>query len=138
MLMPKKYKYRKQMRGSLKGKSKDGNYLSFGEIGLQAKATSFITSRQIESVRVCVTRELKREGKLWIRIFPHKPVTKQPAETRMGKGKGDVDQYVAVAQPGRIMFEIGGVSLDRARSAFKKAAYKLPMKVSIVEKKGID
>lgn len=134
MLMPKKYKYRKHHRGVVKGKSKDGNSVSFGEIGLRAFSTAFVTSRQIESARVCINRELKREGKLWIRIFPHKPYTKRPAETRMGKGKGDVAHYVSVVQPGRIMFEVGGVSEKLAVSALSKARYKLPLKSGIVFK----
>lgn len=137
MLMPKKYKYRKMHRGVVKGKSKDGNTVAFGMIGLRALGTAFITSRQIESVRVAINRELKREGKLWIRIFPHKPFTKQPAETRMGRGKGDVDHYQAVVQPGRIMFELGGVDIDKAEVALKKASNKLPMKTSIVRKNHI-
>jgi large subunit ribosomal protein L16 len=138
MLMPKKYKYRKIQRGVLKGKSKDGNTLSFGEIGLRAISTAFITARQIEAVRVTIMRELKREGRLWIRIFPHKPYTKRPPETRMGKGKGDVEYYVAVVQPGRVMFEIAGVPEAAARSALKKAGYKLPCKTAILSKRGID
>ena len=138
MLMPKKYKYRKAMRGVVKGKSKDGNTIAFGDAGLRALSTAFMTSRQIESVRVAVNRELKREGKLWIRIFPHKPYTKRPAETRMGKGKGDVDHYVAIVQPGRIMFEIAGVDIELAKKALKKAAYKLPVKTAVIVKKDID
>ena len=134
MLMPKKYKYRKHQRGVVRGKSKDGNQVSFGEVGLKAISTAFVTSRQIESARVCINRELKREGKLWIRIFPHKPYTKRPAETRMGKGKGDIDHYVAVVQPGRVLFEIGGVRRALAQSALNKARYKLPLKCSLVFK----
>lgn len=138
MLMPKRYKYRKVQRGVLRGKSKDGNTLAFGDVGLRAIGTSFVTSRQIEAVRICITRELKREGKVWIRIFPHKPYTRRPAETRMGKGKGDIDHYDAVVQPGRIMFEIGGVSEELAEKALKKASYKLPVKCAIIHKKGVD
>lgn len=134
MLMPKKYKYRKHQRGVARGKSKDGNYVSFGEVGLKALSTAFVNSRQIESARVCISRELRREGKLWIRIFPHKPYTKRPAETRMGKGKGDIEYYVALVQPGRIMFEIGGVSKKLAVSALSKARYKLPLKADVVFK----
>ncbi len=134
MLMPKKYKYRKHQRGAVKGKSKDGNHVSFGEVGLRAVSTAFISSRQIESARVCINRELKREGKLWIKIFPHKPYSKRPAETRMGKGKGDVDHYVAVVQPGRVMFEIAGVSRELAKSALNKARHKLPIKCSVIFK----
>ena len=134
MLMPKKYKYRKHQRGVVKGKSKSGDQVSFGEVGLRATSTAFITSRQIESARVCINRELKREGKLWIKIFPHKPYTKRPAETRMGKGKGDIDHYIAVVQPGRVMFEVAGVKPDLAKSALNKARHKLPIKSVVVFK----
>ncbi len=135
MLMPSRTKYRKMQRGRVKGKSKDGNTVAFGEVGLRALATAFITSRQIESVRIAITRELKREGKLWIRIFPHKPYTKRAAETRMGSGKGEVEYYVAPVQPGRIVFEIGGVDLALAKKAFEKAQYKLPMRTIVVVKR---
>lgn len=136
MLMPQKYKYRKQQRGKIRGKAKDGVTVAFGDVGLQALGSGFISSRQIESVRVAINRELKREGKLWIRIFPHKPYTKRPAETRMGKGKGEVDHYDAVVQPGRIMFEVGGVKVPLAISALRKAAYKLPIKTSVIMRRG--
>ena len=132
MLMPKKYKYRKMHRGVVQGKSKDGNEIAFGEFGLRSLGTGFFTSRQIEACRVTINRVLKREGKMWIRVFPHKPYTKRPAETRMGKGKGDVDHYVAVVQPGRIMFEVDGVKEDLAKSALRKASYKLPFKSTVV------
>ena len=132
--MPKKYKYRKQQRGVVHGRSKAGNEIAFGEFGLRAASTAFVTSRQIEAARVCINRVLKREGKLWIRIFPHKPYTKRPAETRMGKGKGDVDHYLAVVKPGRIMFEVGGIDSALGREALRKAAYKLPVCSDVVTK----
>jgi large subunit ribosomal protein L16 len=135
MLMPAKTKYRKLQRGRIHGKSKDGNTVCFGDLGLRALESAFITARQIESVRIAITRELKREGKLWIRIFPHKPYTKRAAETRMGSGKGEVEYYMAVVQPGRILFEIGGVTPELAKTAFGKAAYKLPIKTAIITKK---
>ena len=135
MLMPKKYKWRKTQRGTMRGVSKGGNSIDFGQVGLISKSIGYINSRQIESARVSINRELNRAGKLWIRIFPHKPVTKRPAETRMGKGKGDVDHYVAVVKPGRVMFEVAGVKRDLAYRAFKKASYKLPIKTDIIEKK---
>lgn len=135
MLQPAKYKYRKVQRDRIKGKSKDGNNVSFGDVGLRALSSGFITSRQIEAVRICIMRELKREGKLWIRIFPHKPYTKRAAETRMGSGKGEVEYYVAPVQPGRIVFEIGGVDHALATKAFDKAAYKLPIATSVIIKR---
>ena len=135
MLMPKKYKWRKVQRGKLSGVSKGGNNIDFGTVGLVANSTGFISSRQIESARICINRELNREGKLWIRIFPHKPITKRPAETRMGKGKGDVDHYTAVIKPGRVLFEIGGVAEGLSRSALKKASYKLSVKTKIIDKR---
>ncbi len=135
MLQPAKYKYRKVQRDRIKGKSKDGNTVAFGDVGLRALSSGFITSRQIEAVRVCIMRELKREGKLWIRIFPHKPYTKRAAETRMGQGKGEVEYYVAPVQPGRIVFEIGGVDAVLANKAFAKAAYKLPIQTGVVQKR---
>ena len=134
MLMPKKYKWRKIQRGVAKGNSKSGNNVDFGEFGLCAQSIGFVNSRQIESARICINRELKREGNLWIRIFPHKPITKRPAETRMGKGKGEVDHYVAVVKPGRIMFEVGGVKPQLAQIALKKASYKLSVKTKVVER----
>ncbi len=132
MLMPKKYKYRKIQRGKAKGISKGGNNVVFGEYGLSAQSIGFITSRQIESARVSINRELKKEGKIWICMFPHKPITKRPAETRMGKGKGDVDHYCCVIKPGKILFEIGGTTKEKAFAAFKKASYKLPVKTKQV------
>ena len=135
MLQPKKYKWRKHHRGVVKGNSKGGNEVSFGEYGMMAGSNGFITSRQIEAARISISRELKREGNLWIRIFPHKPITKRPAETRMGKGKGDVDHYVAVVQAGRVMFEIGGVAEKIAVRALNKAGYKIPVKTKVVTRK---
>ena len=135
MLQPSKYKYRKQQRGRVHGASKDGNTVAFGAVGLRAIETAFLTSRQIESARIAITRELKREGKLWIRVFPHKPYTKRAAESRMGSGKGEVEYYVAPVQPGRILFEIGGVDIELAKTAFLRASYKLPLKTTILVKR---
>ncbi len=132
MLMPKRVKYRKQMRGRMKGKASRGVEVSFGEYGLQALEPCWITSRQIEAARRAVVRHVKRRGKLWIRIFPDKPVTSKPAETRMGKGKGAVDHWVAVVKPGRVLFEIAGVEEDLAREAMRLAAYKLSIKTQFI------
>ena len=132
MLMPKKTKYRKSFRGRRKGNSKGGNVVTFGDFGLQAVETSYVTARQIEAARITITRTMKRGGKVWINIFPHKPITKKPAEVRMGSGKGNVEYYVAVVKPGRIIFEISGVPEDVAREAMRKAGHKLPMKTKFV------
>jgi large subunit ribosomal protein L16 len=132
MLMPKRVKYRKQMRGRMKGRASRGVEVSFGEYGLQALEPAWVTSRQIEAARRTIVRYVKRRGKLWIRIFPDKPVTSKPAETRMGKGKGSVDYWVAVVKPGRVMFEIAGVTEEAAREAMRLASYKLPMKAQFV------
>lgn len=132
MLMPKRVKYRKQMRGRMRGMAKGGTDMHHGEFGLQALEPGWITSRQIEAVRRVIVRNNKRRGKVWIRIFPDKPVTAKPAETRMGKGKGSVDFWVSVVKPGRIMFEIGGVSEEVAREGLRLASYKLPIKTQIV------
>jgi large subunit ribosomal protein L16 len=132
MLMPKRAKYRKQMRGRMKGRASRGVEVSFGEYGLQALEPCWVTSRQIEAARRAIVRHVKRRGKLWIRIFPDKPVTSKPAETRMGKGKGSIDHYVAVVKPGRIMFEIAGVPERAARQAMRLASYKLPLKTQFV------
>ena len=132
MLMPKKTKYRKSFRGRRKGNSKGGNVVTFGDFGLQAVETSYVTARQIEAARITITRTMKRGGKVWINIFPHKPITKKPAEVRMGSGKGNVEYYVAAVKPGRILFEISGVSEDVAREAMRKAGHKLPMKTKLV------
>ena len=132
MLLPKRVKHRKEFRGRLKGKSIRGSKLSFGEYGLQALEPSWITSRQIEAARIAITRCIKRGGKIWINIFPHKPVTKKPAETRMGSGKGAPDQWVAIVKPGRIMFELSGVSEELAKDAMRRASHKLPIKCKFV------
>lgn len=132
MLMPKRVKYRKHHRGRMKGKAHRGNKVSFGEYGLQALEPCWMTSRQIEAARRAVVRHVRRSGKLWIRVFPDKPVTKRPAETRMGKGKGDVDHWVAVVKPGRMLFEISGVSEESARSAMRLASHKLPIQTRFV------
>lgn len=134
MLMPKRVKYRKQFRGRMKGKATRGNTVAFGDYGLQSLEPSWITSRQIEAARRAMVRHMRRRGKLWIRIFPDKSVTKRAAETRMGKGKGSVDHWVAVVKPGRVMFEIGGVPEEVARVAMDRAAYKLPVKCQIIER----
>ncbi|MCD6545193.1 MAG: 50S ribosomal protein L16 [Thermotogae bacterium] len=132
MLMPKRVKYRKQQRGRLKGKSKGATEVHFGEWGLKALESHWITAQQIEACRVAITRVLKRSGKVWIRVFPDKPVTARPPESRMGKGKGNPDKWVAVVKRGRVMFEIGGVSDELAKEALRYAATKLPIKTKIV------
>ena len=133
MLMPKKTKYKKQQRGRMKGTAYRGSELAFGEYGLQALEPGWVTSRQIEAARIAMTRHIRRGGKLWIRIFPDTPVTAKPAETRMGKGKGSVEYWVAVVKPGRIMFELGGISRDLAQRAMTLASHKLPIKTKFVE-----
>ncbi|MCK5786748.1 MAG: 50S ribosomal protein L16 [Candidatus Sabulitectum sp.] len=132
MLMPKRTKFRKHHRGRMRGRAKGGDTVAFGEFGLQATEASWITSAQIESARIALTRHVRRGGKVWIRLFPDKPVTSTPAETRMGKGKGAVDFWVAVVKPGRVMFEIEGVPLDVAREAMRLAGHKLPLKTRFV------
>lgn len=127
MLMPKRTKYRKQQRGRMKGRAKGGAAVTFGEYGLQALEPGWITSAQIEAARVAITRHVKRGGKIWIRIFPDKPITTLPLETRMGKGKGAIDRWVAVVKPGRMMFEIEGVEVETAREAMRLAGHKLPI-----------
>ncbi|HUV74141.1 MAG TPA: 50S ribosomal protein L16 [Anaerolineae bacterium] len=134
MLMPKRVKYRKAHRGRMKGKASRGAQVSFGDFGLQALEPAWITSRQIEAARRAVVRHVKRGGKLWIRIFPDKPVTVKPAETRMGSGKGNVDHWVAVVKPGRVLFEITGVDETTAREAFRLASQKLPIKTQFVSR----
>jgi len=138
MLMPKRTKYRKQMRGSRKGIATKGNTVHFGEYGLQSLESAWITSNQIEAARIAITRYTKRGGKVWIRIFPDKPITKKPAETRMGKGKGAPEGWVAVVKPGRILFELGGVSHEAAKEAMRLAAHKLPIGVKFVEKEKVE
>ena len=132
MLQPKKPKYRKQFKGRMHGNSKGGNNLNFGSFGLKALTPARITSRQIESARRCISRHLKRSGKVWIRIFPDVPVTKKPAEVRQGKGKGAVEYWAAVVKPGRMLFEIGGVAEPVAREALRLAAQKLPVRTKYV------
>jgi large subunit ribosomal protein L16 len=132
MLMPKRTKYRKQMRGRMNGKAYRGSDISFGEIGLQSVEPAWITSRQIESARRDITNYLKRGGKVWIRVFPDNPVTKKPAEVRMGSGKGSTEYWVAVIKPGRVLFEIAGVPQDRAEEALRRAAMKFPMKCKVL------
>ena len=132
MLIPKRVKYRKPHRGVMKGKATRGNTVSYGEFGLQALEPAWITNRQIEAARIAMTRYIKRGGQVWIKIFPDKPVTAKPAETRMGSGKGSPEYWVAVVKPGRIMFEIAGVPEEDAREALRLAAHKLPIKTKIV------
>ena len=134
MLMPKRVKYRRVHRGRMKGKATRGNFVAYGEFGLQATEPSWITSNQIEAARIAMTRYTKRGGQVWIKIFPDKPVTKQPAETRMGSGKGSPEYWVAVVKPGRIMFEIAGGSEEVAREALRLASHKLPIKTKIVKR----
>jgi large subunit ribosomal protein L16 len=134
LLMPKRVKYRKAQRGRMKGKAHRGAGLAFGDYGLKALEPAWITNRQIEAARVSLTRSVKRGGKIWIRIFPDKPVTKKPAETRMGKGKGTPEFWVAVVKPGRILYEIEGVTEEVARSAFRLAAQKLPIPTKFVSR----
>ncbi len=134
MLMPKRTKYRKQQRGRMRGAAYRGSKISFGEYGLQAEAPAWITNRQIEAARVAIMRHIRRQGKLWIRVFPDKPVTVKPAETRMGKGKGAPEYWVAVVKPGRIMFELAGVEQKEAKRAMELAAAKLPIKVKFVRR----
>jgi large subunit ribosomal protein L16 len=134
MLMPKRVKYRKQMRGRMRGTASRGAVVQFGDYGLQATEPVWLTSRQIEAARRAMVRYIKRRGKIWIRVFPDKPVTKKPAETRMGKGKGSVEFWVAVIKPGRVLFEMAGVEDDLAREALRLAGAKLPCKTKIVKR----
>jgi large subunit ribosomal protein L16 len=134
MLMPKRVKHRKQFRGRMKGKAGRGNTVQFGEYGLQALEPAWISSRQIESARRAIMRHIKRRGRVWIRIFPDKPVTKRAAESRMGKGKGAVDHWAAVVKPGRVMFEMSGMDEELAREALRLAAFKLPIKAKFVKR----
>ena len=138
MLMPKRVKFRKAHRGRRAGKATRGNLVNFGDYGLKALEPAWITSRQIEACRVALSRHMKRDGKMWIRIFPDKPVTKKPLETRMGKGKGAPEFWVAVVKPGRIMFEIGGVDKTTADAALKLAAHKLPIKTKMVQRPDLE
>ena len=134
MLMPKRVKYRRQQRGRMKGKATRGNVVNYGEWGLMATEPCWITANQIEAARVAMTRYTKRGGQVWIKIFPDKPVTQKPAETRMGSGKGSPEYWVAVVKPGRVMFEIAGVPEETAREALRLASHKLPIKTKIVKK----
>ena len=134
MLMPKKVKYRKQQRGRMTGKAWRGSDVSFGDYGLKAMEPCWMTARQIEAARVAMTRFIKRGGKIWVRVFPDKPITKKPAETRMGKGKGAPDHWVCVVRPGRILFEMEGVNPEMAKEAMRLAAHKLPLKTSFVQR----
>lgn len=137
MLMPKRVKRRRVHRGRLTGQANKGNKVAYGEFGLVALEPSWITSNQIEAARIAMTRYIKRGGKVWINIFPHKPITKKPAETRMGSGKGSVEYWVAVVKPGRVMFEMAGVSEEVAREAFRLASHKLPVKCKFVKKEEV-
>ena len=134
MLMPERVKHRKQQRGRMKGKAQRGNFLAYGDFGIVATEPGWITSNQIEAARIAMTRYTKRGGQVWIKIFPDKPVTAKPAETRMGSGKGSPEYWVAVVKPGRVMFEIAGVPEDVAREALRLASHKLPIKTKIVAK----
>ena len=134
MLMPKRVKHRKMMRGRMKGKAQRGNFLAYGDYGLVATQPGWITSNQIEAARQAMTRHTKRGGQVWINIFPDKPITEKPAETRMGSGKGSPEYWVAVVKPGRVLFEIGGVSEEAAREAIRLAGHKLPIKTKFVKK----
>ena len=138
MLMPKRVKWRKQQRGKRRGVAQRGSSIAFGEFGMQALECAWITSRQIEAARIAITRSLGRGGKIWIRMFPDKPVTIKPAETRMGKGKGAPEYWVTVIKPGRIMFEIDGVPVDSAKEAMRLAGHKLPIKTRFIERRGFE
>lgn len=133
-LSPKRTKYRKEQKGNMRGLSKAGNYVEFGEFGMQSLDRCWITAQQIEACRVTITRFFSRKGQVWIKIFPHKPVSKKPAETRMGTGKGAVEYYVAPVRPGRILFEVGGVTREEAQTALRLAAAKLPVRTKFVER----
>ncbi len=137
MLMPRKVKHRKTHRGRMGGKSKGGNFVAHGDYGLQALEPAWITNRQIEAARIAMTRHIKRGGKVWINIFPHKPVTEKPAETRMGSGKGSPEHWVAVVKPGRVMFELAGVSESMAKEAIRLASHKLPIKTRFVRREEV-
>jgi large subunit ribosomal protein L16 len=137
MLAPKKVKYRKMQKGNRKGKASRGSSLTFGDYGLQAVVPGWLTTRQIEAARIAMTRHIKRGGKIWIRIFPDKPITKKPAETRMGKGKGAPEDWVAVIKPGRILYEMEGVTRETAMQAFRLAAHKLPLATKIIAREGV-
>ncbi|MEO0289519.1 MAG: 50S ribosomal protein L16 [candidate division WOR-3 bacterium] len=137
MLMPKRVKFRKQQRGRMKGAAKGGYTVAFGDYGVQATDCGWVTARQIEAARVAIQRVLQKDGKLWIRIFPDKPVTKKPAETRMGKGKGAPEFWVAVVKPGKVMFEMAGISEDMAKKAAELCSHKLPVRIRFVKREGV-
>ncbi|MFD2617384.1 50S ribosomal protein L16 [Terrilactibacillus laevilacticus] len=137
MLMPKRVKYRRQHRGKMRGRTKGGATVTFGEYGLQAQTSSWVTSRQIEAARIAMTRFMKRGGKVWIKIFPQKPYTAKPLEVRMGSGKGAPEGWVAVVKPGRVLFEVGGVSEEVAREALRLASHKLPVKTKFVKREEV-
>lgn len=137
MLMPSRTKYRKRQKGRIKGEAKGGTNIDFGSLAIQATSRGFLTSRQIEASRRAMTRHVKRGGKIWIRVFPDKPITKKPAETRMGKGKGSLDHWVCPIKPGKIIFEIEGVTPEVAKAAFKLAQYKLPIKTTIISREDL-
>ena len=134
MLSPKKVKYRKQMKGNLKGTAHNGCDVSFGDFGMQIVESGYISARQIEAARMAITRHVKRAGKLWIRVFPDKPITKKPLETRMGHGKGNVEEWVAVVTPGRVLYELGGIPEDIAKEAFRLASHKLPVATKVLHR----
>lgn len=138
MLMPKRVKHRKQQRGRMRGKATRGNFIAYGEYGMQAMECAWITSAQIESARIAINRYVKRGGKVYIKIFPDKPVTEKPAETRMGSGKGSPEYWVAVVKPGRVLFEISGVTEEEAREAMRLASHKLPIKTKFVTRKDFE
>jgi large subunit ribosomal protein L16 len=137
MLSPKKVKYRKQQKGKMRGVAFRGGRLNFGEFGLQATDCGYISSKQIEAARIAMTRHVKRGGKIWIRIFPDKPITKKPAEVRMGKGKGSPEGWVAVIRPGRVLYEMSGISKEMAQEALRLAAHKLPIKTRFIERSDV-
>ena len=138
MLIPKRVKRRKQHRGNVKGTAQKGNKIAYGEYGLVAESAARITSRQIEAARIAMTRFIRRGGKVWIDIFPHKPITRHPAESRMGSGKGSVEYWVAIVKPGRVMFEMAGVAEDVAREAMRLASHKLPVKCKFIKKEEVE
>ena len=138
MLQPKKTKFRRQQKGSQKGNAQRGNQLAFGSFGIKSLETKWITGRQIEAARIAVTRYMQRQGQIWIRIFPDKPITRKPADVRMGKGKGNLEYWVAVVKPGRVMFEISGVSEEIAKEALRLAVHKLPIKCKIVSREALE
>jgi len=137
MFAPRKIKYRKPQTGRMKGLAKGGDYVAFGAHGLKALEAGWITSRQIEAVRITISRRVRKVGKMWIRIFPHKSITKKPAETRMGKGKGSPEYWVAVVKPGRVLFEVEGLTEEEAKETFKQCGYKLPIKTKMVSKREV-